>query len=129
MKRGLALDHQIPFSPEHKLRVVEEYVPGKQITLAHIIANPDQSLYESLAITPGSGPSAIGIVTITPGEAALIVGDMAVKVSGVRLLSVDRAGGAMMMAGTVSQVEAALRALMHYAEQQLRFTVCEITRT
>ena len=27
---------------EDKLRIVQELVPGKQITLAHIIANPDE---------------------------------------------------------------------------------------
>ena len=29
-----------------KQRIVQELVPGKQITLAHIIANPDRILYE-----------------------------------------------------------------------------------
>ena len=31
-----------------KLRVVQELVPGKQITLAHIIANPQEILYRKL---------------------------------------------------------------------------------
>ena len=31
-----------------KLRIVQELVPGKQITLAHVIANPDQILYRKL---------------------------------------------------------------------------------
>ena len=29
-------------SPEMKQRIVQELVPGKQISLAHIIANPDK---------------------------------------------------------------------------------------
>lgn len=33
---------------EQKQRIVQELVPGKQITLAHIIANPDPVLYEKL---------------------------------------------------------------------------------
>ena len=33
---------------EQKQRIVQELVPGKQITLAHIIANPDGELYLSL---------------------------------------------------------------------------------
>lgn len=28
-------------------RVIQEYVPGKQITLAHLIANPNKALYKS----------------------------------------------------------------------------------
>ena len=31
-----------------KQRIIQEQVPGRQLTLAHIIANPDASLYESL---------------------------------------------------------------------------------
>ena len=34
-------------SPEMKQRIVQELVPGKQISLAHIIANPDKILYRS----------------------------------------------------------------------------------
>ena len=29
-----------------KTRIIQELVPGKQITLAHIIANPDDILYK-----------------------------------------------------------------------------------
>ena len=39
-------------SPETKQRIVQELVPGKQITLAHIIANPDRILYEKLGLDP-----------------------------------------------------------------------------
>ena len=35
-----------------KQRIVQELVPGKQITLAHIIANPDRILYEKLGLDP-----------------------------------------------------------------------------
>lgn len=30
-----------------KERVIQEYVPGKQITLAHLIANPNKELYKN----------------------------------------------------------------------------------
>ena len=33
-----------------KQRIIQELVPGKQITLAHIIANPDEILYDSLLV-------------------------------------------------------------------------------
>ena len=33
-----------------KMRIVQELVPGKQITLAHIIANPDKVLYKKVCL-------------------------------------------------------------------------------
>lgn len=32
----------------NKLRIVQELVPGKQITLAHVIASPDKIIYKKL---------------------------------------------------------------------------------
>ena len=37
---------------ENKQRIIQELVPGKQITLAHIIANPDPILYQKLGLNP-----------------------------------------------------------------------------
>lgn len=37
---------------QDKMRIIQELVPGKQITLAHIIANPDDILYQKLGWTP-----------------------------------------------------------------------------
>jgi ethanolamine utilization microcompartment shell protein EutS len=34
-------------SLQDKMRIIQEIVPGKQITLAHIIANPDEILYKN----------------------------------------------------------------------------------
>ena len=31
--------------PKDRLRIIQELVPGKQITLAHVIASPDTILY------------------------------------------------------------------------------------
>ena len=33
-------------------RIIQEIVPGKQITLAHVIANPDAVLYQKLGLDP-----------------------------------------------------------------------------
>ena len=41
----------------------------------------------------------------------------------------DRFSGTLIVTGTVSEVETALRALVDYARDTLGFTVCEITRT
>ncbi len=44
-------------------RVIEESVPGKQITLAHVMAAPIASVYQSLGI---DAAGAIGILTLSP---------------------------------------------------------------
>ncbi len=119
------------FDREEKTRIIQELVPGKQITLAHIIANPDEILYRKLGLDPAveHSASAIGILTLSPSETAIIAGDIALKSSGVELGFVDRFSGTVIVTGTVSQVEAALGAICDYAIQKLSMTVCEITRT
>lgn len=118
-------------SMNDKMRIVQELVPGKQITIAHIIANPDKILYQKLGLDPAVdyAKAAIGIVTMSPSETAIIAGDIAIKASGVDLGFVDRFSGTLIVTGTVSEVEAALRALVEYAAEKLGFTVCDITRT
>ena len=112
-------------------RIVQELVPGKQITLAHIIANPDDILYQKLGLNPAVdyAKAAIGILTMSPSETAIIAGDLAIKTAGVDLGFVDRFSGTLIVTGTVSEVESALRALVAYAEETLGFVVCPITRT
>ena len=119
------------FEMKDKMRIVQELVPGKQITLAHVIANPDKILYKKLGLDPAVdySKSAIGIVTMSPSETAIIAGDIAIKASGVELGFVDRFSGTLIVTGTVSQVDAAVEALCQYAEKTLGFTVCPITKT
>jgi len=113
-----------------KARIIQEIVPGKQITLSHIIANPDRVLYYKLGLDPAEDHSgAIGILTLSPSETAIIAGDIAMKASGVTLGFVDRFSGTVIVTGTVSQVEAALVAINDYAAEKLGFDVCELTRT
>lgn len=114
-----------------KQRIVQELVPGKQITLAHIIANPDEDLYDKLGLDPKVEleRSAIGILTVSPSETAIIMADIAVKSAGVALGFVDRFSGSLIITGTVSEVEAAVSAILEYIGEKLAFTVCEITRT
>lgn len=114
-----------------KQRIVQELVPGKQITLAHIIANPDKILYEKLGLDPkiDYARSAIGVLTISPAETAIIIADIAMKAAGIEIGFVDRFSGSLIMTGTVSEVEAATCAILEYAEEKLRFATCPITRT
>ena len=64
---------------KNKQRIVQELVPGKQITLAHIIASPDKILYEKLGLNPAIdyARAAIGIMTVSPAETAIIMADVA----------------------------------------------------
>ena len=114
-----------------RMRIIQELVPGKQITLAHIIANPDRILYKKLGLDPAIDYSkaAIGIVTMSPAETAIIAADIAMKASGAEIGFVDRFSGTLIVTGTVSEVEAALKALCDYTQETLGFTVCPITRT
>ena len=116
---------------EEKRRIIQELVPGKQITIAHLIANPDEDLYVKLGLNPAIDYSkaAIGLITISPAETAVIAADIAVKAAGVTLGFVDRFSGTLIVTGTVSETEAALRAILDYVEEKMGFTVCEITRT
>ncbi len=116
---------------EEKARIVQELVPGKQVTIAHLIANPDRALYEKLGMDTGAEypKSAIGIVTISPAEAAIIAADIAVKAAGVELGFVDRFNGTLIVTGTVSETEAALRAILDYTDTKMGFEACDITKT
>ena len=119
------------YSLEDKMRIIQEIVPGKQITLAHIIANPDKVLYQKLGLDPkiDYSKSAIGIVTMSPAETAIIAGDISLKAAGIEIGFIDRFSGTLVVTGTLSDVDAALKALTDYCKKVLNFTICNITRT
>lgn len=119
------------FDQDGKQRIVQELVPGRQISLAHMIARPDKILYEKLGLNPSVdyAKSAIGVITISPSETAIILADIAVKASGVELGFVDRFSGSLIVTGTVSEVETALQSILQYAEETLQFSVCKVTQT
>lgn len=112
-------------------RIVQELVPGKEITIAHLIANPDADLYVKLGLNPkiDYSKSAIGIMTISPAETAIIAADIAMKAAGIDVGFVDRFSGTLIVTGTVSETEAALSAVLDYVEEKMNFKVCNITRT
>ncbi|SHL30364.1 ethanolamine utilization protein EutS [Anaerocolumna jejuensis DSM 15929] len=125
------MDYQDIQATGSKMRIIQEIVPGKQITLAHVIANPDPSLLTKLGLNPDTDykRAAIGIITLSPSETAIIAGDIALKTSGVELGFVDRFSGTLIVTGTLSEVEASLKAVMDYIGEKLNFSLCEITRT
>lgn len=114
-----------------KQRIVQELVPGKQITLAHIIASPDEILYEKLGLDPRIDYSraAIGIMTVSPAESAIIMADVGMKAAAIDLGFVDRFSGSLIITGTVSEVEASEQAILDYFTEVLKYSVCAVTRT
>lgn len=119
------------FEFQDKMRIVQELVPGRQITLAHIIANPDPMLYQKLGLDPKLDyeHAAIGVLTVSPAETAVITADIALKSSGADLGFVDRFSGTLIITGKVAEVEASFTAITEYFKNVLKFSVCEMTRT
>ena len=118
-------------SNEGKMRIVQELVPGKQVTLAHIIASPDEIVYKKLGLNPALDYSkaAIGILSMSPAEISVIAGDMAVKTANIDLGFIDRFSGTLIFTGRVAEVEEAVRAICDYLARELGFTICKVTRT
>ena len=112
-------------------RIVQELVPGKEITIAHLIASPDDILYTKLGLDPAveHSKSAIGVLTISPSETAIIAADIATKSAGIELGFVDRFSGTLIVTGTISEVEASITAVLEYVRNKMGFSVCEITKT
>ncbi|WP_432408068.1 ethanolamine utilization microcompartment protein EutS [Wukongibacter sp. M2B1] len=113
---------------DEKQRVIQEYVPGKQVTLAHLIANPQKSIYKKLGISDEYN-EAIGILTITPSEAAIIAADVATKAAGVEIGFLDRFSGSLVIVGDVSSVESALNEVLNLLANVLAFTPASLTKS
>lgn len=111
-----------------KQRIIQEFVPGKQVTLAHVIAGPHPDIYRKLGLEMERQDS-IGILTITPSEGAIIAADVATKASDIQLGFIDRFSGALVFTGDVSSVEAAVRDILRTLEQELGFSRAPVTRS
>lgn len=111
---------------QSKQRVIQEYVPGKQLTLAHVIANPDPVLYTKLGI---ENANALGILTLTPTETAIIAADVATKAAQIDIGYLDRFTGSLVIVGDVSAVEMAIEAVNRFLQEKLQFSIAPLTRS
>ena len=111
-----------------KQRIIQEFVPGKQVTLAHVIANPVSDLYRKIGAMDDQ-QGALGILTITPSEAAIIAADVSTKSGEVELVFVDRFSGSVIISGDVSSVESSLRAVIEVLCIFIDSATTEITKT
>lgn len=107
-------------------RVIEESVPGKQITLAHVIASPIPEVYQAMGVDEAG---AIGILTVSPFEAAMIAADTAAKSAEVEVGFIDRFTGSVVISGDVQSVEIALKEVLRVFKDILGFEVVSVTRT
>lgn len=127
----IIMDKMNTQSNSDKQRIIQELVPGKQITLAHIIAAPDEILYKKLGLDPKTDykNAAIGILTVSPAETAVIAADIAMKSANIELGFVDRFSGTLIVTGLVSDVRAATESIVEYAKNTLGYSSCEVTTT
>ena len=109
-------------------RKIFESVPGKQVTLAHLIANPDKRIFDKLGLQ-NDYYQAIGIMTITPSEVAIIAVDIAKKAGPVKIGFVDRFSGSVFILGDVAAVEEAIVEATSYLEKVMGFSMPKITKT
>lgn len=117
-------------SQNDRMRIVQESVPGKQITMAHIIASPDEVIYRKLGLDPriDYNKAAIGVLTQTPSETAIITADLALKAAAVEIGFIDRFSGTLIITGAISDVNIAFERILDYTKRELGFTVCQITK-
>jgi ethanolamine utilization protein EutS len=111
---------------DEKKRFIQEFVPGKQVTLSHVIANPDPGMFENLGIQQAG---ALGILTLTPSETVIIAGDLATKAADVNLGFLDRFTGSLVIVGSVSSVEMAMEEINRFLSETLQYTPSKITKS
>lgn len=107
-------------------RIIQESVPGKQVTIAHVIASPMPDIFERLGIDE---KGAIGILTLSPYETAIIAADIAAKTANVEIGFLDRFTGSVVINGDVQSVETALLSVNDTLKNMLGFQTSPITRT
>lgn len=91
-----------------------------------MIAHPTTDLAKKIGVPEAE---AIGIMTLTPGETAMIAGDIATKAANIQIGFLDRFSGALVIYGSVGSVEEALDKVVFTLKTLLGYTPCVITRT
>ncbi|MCT4535121.1 BMC domain-containing protein [Halodesulfovibrio sp.] len=112
--------------PHELERRIQENVPGKQVTIAHVIAAPMSDIYERLGVEE---KGALGILTLTPYETSIIAADIATKAADVEIGFLDRFTGSVVLTGNVESVETALSAVVETLARTLGFTAGAVTRS
>lgn len=114
------------FGEKSMERIIQESVPGKQVTIAHVIASPTPDIYERLGI---DNTGAIGILTLSPYETSIIAADIATKAAEVEIGFLDRFTGSVVISGDIQSVQTALEAVNETLKNMLGFNTTPVTRT
>ena len=111
-------------------RIIQESVPGKQITMAHIVSSPKPLIYQKLGLDPSVdyNKAAIGIMTLSPRETAIIAADIAMKRATIDVGFIDRFSGTLIVTGRIADVQTAWEAVLLYAKREMGFSVCKVTK-
>ena len=111
---------------QDQIRVVQETVSGKEITLAHVIGGPEPIIYTKLGLNPSVdyGSSALGIMNITPPESAVIASDIAIKAADVYL----GFAGTMIITGEIADVTTAITQVVEFFHDTLGYVTCKVTK-
>ncbi len=113
-------------------RMTHVYVPGKEMSLAHIMSAPKAVIYEKLSLEPDWDNLAkwsIGIMKFTPWESSFVAADIATDTSAVEIGFVDRFVGCLVITGFHTNVVTAMEGVRNYMRDTLGFSVCEITKS
>ena len=117
-------------TPQEQVRIVQETVAGKEITLAHIIGGPAPIVYVKLGLNPNIDyhSSAIGVMNMTPPESVVIASDIAVKSGEIYLGFADRFSGTLIITGELAAVTTAVEEVVDYFHNTLGYVSCPITK-
>ena len=87
-------------------------------------------IYKKLGLDPRIDykKAAIGVLTQTPSETAIITADLALKAAAIEIGFIDRFSGTLIITGTISDVAIAFEKILEYTKRELGFTVCPITK-
>ena len=118
------------YNQNEQVRIVQETVAGKEITMAHVIGGPEPIVYTKLGLNPqiDYSTSAIGIMNMTPMESVVIASDIAVKSGDVYLGFADRFSGTLIITGELAAVENAIEEVVRYFHDDLGYVSCPITK-
>ena len=111
---------------EELTRIVQESVPGKQVTLAHVIASPGPDVNDRIGVPAGDS---IGILTLSPYETAIIAADVASQAASVSIGFLARFTGSVVILGDVQSVETAMQEVVRFLRDVLDFCVTDVTRS
>ena len=102
------------------------------LCMAHIISSPQPQVYRNLGLHIGvhegedhTGES-VGLIRFTPWEAVVAAADVAMKSADVQLGFMDRFCGSLIITGGLSEVEAAVEAVVRFFKETLGFQACDI---